>query len=207
MSSTSLINPYLQARQLLTLSQQRVADEAMVSVSCVRYNEQGLFLHPIPKLTDYFARLFRREALTKNYYRFQRRMRQKNRKLWLLPEPNIFQEPIRATFKFNGLGVTRFCKLYCCQSVLLYQPKVLIGTDLGHILLASGFTPVQLQELHDRLQEYHDRRNGVADSNADGTEILRDGTGADGRTGFQPFGPERPDSSLDFRQAAGQRIT
>src|SRR5215471_8279617 len=207
MSSTSLINPYLQARQLLTLSQQEVADGAIVSVSCVRYNEQGLFLHPIPKLTDYFARLFRREALVRNYYRFQRRTRQENRKLWLLPEPNIFREPIRDTFKFNGLGVTRFCKLYCCQSVLLYQPKVLIGTDLGKILLASGFTPVQLQELHDRLQEYHDRRNGVANNNADGTEILRDGSGSDGRTGFQPFGTEGPSGSLDFGQVGGQRIT
>jgi transcriptional regulator with XRE-family HTH domain len=210
MSSESLkgglINPYLQARRLLTLSQQQVAEQAGVSVSCVRYNEQGLFLNPIPKLTAFYERLFLRDALVRNYYRFQRRMRQENKKLWLLPEPNLFTEPLRATFRFNGIGVTRFCKNFCCQSVLLYQPKRLLGTDLYKILNQAGFTPVQLQELHDRLQEHYDRpvTDRPKSDHSDGAKVFRDGGDTDGRANSPATEPVGYNHFELFRQTCSQ---
>ena len=203
--SSDLINPYLQARQLLGKSQQEVADGALVSVSCVRYNEQGLFLHPIPKLTSFFGMYFAKEALTKNYYRFQRRMRQINNRMWLLPEPNVFEEPLRATFRYNNIGPTQFCKKFCCQMILLYQPKRLIRTDLGKIFSQAGFTPVQIEELHDRLQEYHDRRNTNGHRSTDHhtvrAEILRDGASPDDPASSGFAGDENEYSSIQLGQA------
>src|SRR5215831_2501852 len=132
-----------------------VARECNCSPSAVLYNEQGLYISPLPVVSEFFGRHFNESSLRDMYYRFQKHMREENRRMWLLPEPNLFREPLKATFHYNGIKPTRFCKLFCCQPMLIRNPRRLAG-HLEKIILAAGFTPVQLQELRDRVAEYHD---------------------------------------------------
>lgn len=138
-------------------SQQDVADDAHISVSAVRYNEMGLYVNPLPRLVRYFSTHFDAGAMVRNYFRFQVRTRQENARMWLMPPVDLRKEPVRTFLEYNNINVTRFCKQYCCQSVLLYKPKKILKTDLEKIFIGSGVTPSQLQELHDRLEEYHEQ--------------------------------------------------
>jgi hypothetical protein len=151
-------NPYRQARELLKLTQIAVAQECECSPSAILYNEQGLYISPLPVVSEFFGRYFREQSLRDAYYRFQKHMREENRRMWILPEPSLFWEPLKNTFHFNGIKPTRFCKLYCCQPMLIRSPRKLTG-HLEKILLQAGFTPVQLQELRDRIVEYHDHNS------------------------------------------------
>jgi len=160
-SSSSFTNPYRQARELLQITQQEVAERAGCSPSAVLFNEQGIYVDPLPVLTEFFGMYFDKEALQRNYVLFQKKTRRENQRMWLLPAPSISVHPLKAVFDYNNITKTRFTKLYCVQPVLLRAPKKITGY-LKYCFKQAGFTEVQIQEISDRLEEYHDHRRIVA---------------------------------------------
>lgn len=184
------MNPFGQARVALGLTKVDLARRIPCSKSCVLYNEEGLYSAPIPVITQFFVDCgYEADVLRRGYYAFQRSQRRANNRVWLLPPVDLTTDPLRAAIRHNNFSITGFCKSFCLQPVLLHQPKTM-GPLMEKVFLAAGFTPVQVDELKERLEEYVDhgrlriQRHGLASSDVRGTDILRDRGDADSRIDF-----------------------
>lgn len=161
----------------LDLTKVDLARRIPCSKSCVLYNEQGLYAAPIPVIIGYFVEYgYDPEVLRRGYYAFQRSQRRSNNRVWLLPPVDVTSDPLRAAVKHNNYSITRFCKDYCLQPILLHQPQT-VGPLVEKVFLEAGFTLVQLQELKDRLEEFVDHtrihRLGPTNSVVRGADVLR----------------------------------
>ena len=154
MDVSSSINPYGQARVALGLSKAALARMIPCSDSAVLYNEQGLYVSPLSVITEFLVeKEFDGEVLRRGYYAFQRATRRQNARMWLLPPVDRTIDPLRAAVKHNNYTPTGFCKKFCLQPILLQKPQTM-GPLVEKVFLAAGFTPVQVEELKERLQEH-----------------------------------------------------
>lgn len=187
MNVSSTINPFGQAREALGLTKVALAGNVPCSKSCVLFNEQGLYVSPIKVIMEFFVDHGYDEAvLRRGYYAFQRSQRQEHQRVWLLPPVDVTSDPLRNAIRHNGFSITRFCKDYCLQPVLLHDPKS-VGPYVEKVFLAAGFTPVQMEELKERFQEHYDYVNGPVrhrseDSELPGTNVLGNGGVSDSRS-------------------------